>query len=270
MKDREHLKNLLVIKGLAQTPDEAERMVLAAQVKVDGATMTQAGALVAADAQLEVQDARRYVSRGGFKLEGALDDFSFDVAGLSCIDVGASSGGFSDCLLQRGALQVTAVDVGYGQFDWKLRKDSRVTLFERANIAKADPASLGAPFDLLVADLSFTSLARLAPQFTRLIKNEGDCLALVKPQFELPKDLVFDGVIRNPDLHVEAIQRVVTAFEIEGLTVLGLSYSPIIGPKGNKEFWIWAAKGGATATIYAKETQAIEEVVRLAHEQLSD
>ena len=261
MKQKEYLKNLLALRGLAETPDEAERMILAARVRVDGHTVTQAGAQVLPDARIEVQDTRKYVSRGGLKLEGALEDFSFDPAGLNCIDVGTSSGGFTDCLLKRGASQVTAVDVGYGQFDWKLREDSRVVLFERTNIAKADPLSIGAPFELLVADLSFTSLAKLAPQLARLIDNGKDCLTLVKPQFELAKDLVKDGVIRSFELHVAALQKVVEAYENNGLAVQGLSFSHLLGPKGNREFWIWAAKGGVTATI------DIPSVVRQAHEQ---
>jgi len=262
MKRKEHLKNLLVDKGFSETPDEAERMILAAQVRVDGAVMTQAGALVALDALIEVQDTKRYASRGGFKLEGAFKDFSFDPTGLVCIDVGASSGGFTDCLLQSGAAQVTAVDVAYGQFDWKLREDPRVIVFERTNITNASPESLGAPFDLLVADLSFTSLARLAPQLARLIREGGNCLTLVKPQFELRKDLVKNGVIKSFDLHVEAIEKVVAAYQKEDLVIRGLSFSHLLGPKGNREFWIWAAKGGATATI------DVQSVVRLAHEVL--
>ena len=262
MKRKEHLKQLLVDKGLSESPEQAERMILAAQVSVDGAVITQAGALVALDALVEVQDSRRYASRGGFKLEGALADFSFDPAGLVCIDVGASSGGFTDCLLQSGAAQVTAVDVAYGQFDWKLREDPRVVLFERTNIKGASPESLGAPFDLLVADVSFTSLSKLAPKLASLIKEGGDCLTLVKPQFELRKDLVKNGVIYGFDLHVKAIEKVIASYQKEGLVIRGLSFSHLLGPKGNREFWIWATKGGATATI------DVQSVVRLAHEVL--
>jgi len=262
LKKREQLRNLLVLRGLAHDPDEAERLVLAAQVSVEGVTITRAGELVPTEALIEVKPNRRYVSRGGFKLEAALDDFSIDPTGLNCIDVGASSGGFSDCLLQRGALKVCAVDVGYGQFDWKLREDGRVSLFERTNIAKADPVSLGAPFDLLVADLSFTSLARLASQLVRFVGDEGKLLTLVKPQFELPKDLVEDGVIRSLDLHVKALEAVVSAYLDEGLAIRGLSHSRLLGAKGNREFWIWAAKNGVTATI------DIVSVIQQAHREL--
>lgn len=262
MKHKAHLRTLLVERGLAESEDEAVRLILAAEVKVEGERVVQSGALVPNDAVIEVKGGSRYVSRGGFKLEGALEDFSFDPTGLTCIDVGASSGGFTDCLLQQGAVRVTAVDVGYGQFDWKLRQDARVVLFERTNIARVEPACLGAPFDLLVADLSFTSLARLAGHLSELIHTQGSLLTLVKPQFELPKEVVKDGVVRSLELHVEALQIVRDAYEKAGLICRDMSFSHLLGPKGNTEFWIWAAKQGATATITE------EQIVRRAHTEL--
>lgn len=264
MKDKAYLRELLVRQGFVATAEEAERMILAARVYVDDTLVTQAGALVLTDATLRVSSKNKYVSRGGLKLEGALKDFAFDPRGLACIDVGASSGGFTDCLLQANALHVTAVDVGYGQFDWKLRKDSRVTLFERTNIAKADPVKLGAPFDVLVADLSFTSLARLALELAALVAKRGSIITLVKPQFELPKACVKDGVVRSFELHVSALELALAAYQRVDLVAQKASYSPILGPKGNTEFWIWATKQGATATIDAGE------VVRRAHEELLD
>ncbi len=263
MKHKVHLRDLLVRNGLAETSDEAERLILAAQVRVQGEPVTQAGMLVAVDSQVELEKGRRYVSRGGQKLEGALFGFMLDVEGRRCIDVGASTGGFTDCLLQAGALEVTAVDVGYGQFDWKLRTDNRVTLFERTNIAHANPDELGAPFDLLVADLSFTSLARLTSCLAALVRDQGTVLTLVKPQFELPKDVVKDGVVREKELHVQAIERVLTSYETCDLIPRAVSSSPIRGAKGNIEFWIWAVKNGVTVTIDVKE------VVRCAHGKLS-
>lgn len=259
---REHLKDLLVQKGLAENPAEAQRLILAARVSVDGRVQTQAGSLVQTDARIEVGQDRQYVSRGGFKLAGALDDFGFEPAGLSCIDVGASTGGFTDCLLQRGAAHVVAVDVGYGQFDWKLRNDSRVTLFERTNIAKADPALLGAPFALLVADLSFTSLARLAACLAALVGAQGNCLTLVKPQFELPKAAVRNGVVHGFDAHVKSLEAVLNAFGKNALAVQAVGFSHLLGPKGNREFWVWAKKHGTTATIN------LDEVVQQAHREL--
>ena len=256
------LKDLLVQKGLAQDSKQAERLILSARVSVDGTVLTQAGSLVDPDASTEISMDRQYVSRGGFKLAGALDDFCFTPTGLSCIDVGASTGGFTDCLLQRGAGHVVAVDVGYGQFDWKLRNDSRVTLFERTNIAKADPVDLGAPFALLVADLSFTSLARLAACLAVLVEKQGNCMTLVKPQFELPKDAVRNGVVYSFDAHLKSLEAVIKAFGNNDLAVQGVSFSHLLGPKGNREFWVWAIKSGTTATIN------LDEVVRAAHEEL--
>lgn len=300
-KHKEHLKHLLVARGLAESSDEAERLVVAGQVKVAGCVATHAGELVARDSELEVSGAQRYVSRGGSKLEGALRDFSFDPAGLLCLDAGASTGGFTDCLLQAGAAHVVSVDVGYGQFDWRLRTDERVTLFERTNIGKVEPEALGAPFELLVADLSFTSLARLASPLARLVSDDGQIISLVKPQFELPKSLVKSGVVRDPTLHVQALTMVEEAFGKNGVRVKAMSYSPLLGPKGNIEFWIWAVKDAATATIETKQNEQAnaaghegkqasvtrddsgdracavpatapaidkEEVVRIAHEQL--
>ncbi|MCL2807271.1 MAG: TlyA family RNA methyltransferase [Coriobacteriia bacterium] len=267
MRQREHLKNLLVQRGLAQSSSEAERLIIAAQVQVDGSTVCQAGMLVRADALIHIKESKKYVSRGGYKLEGALRDFAFEPGGLNCIDAGASSGGFTDCLLKHGAAQVTAVDVGYGQFDWTLRGDSRVKLFERTNIALVDPACLGAPFALMVVDLSFTSLSRLAPQLACLLESNGNGFVLVKPQFELPKECVKDGVVHSFDLHVQALAEVAQSFENNGLAVRGLSFSCLLGPKGNTEFWIWAVKSSSTATIKRED---IMETVCRAHEELLD
>lgn len=263
MKHKILLKDLLVQKGLAVSTAEAERLILAGQVRMDGAPVLQAGTLVPKDAPLEVLKGSRYVSRGGFKLEGALDDFAFDPAGKRCIDVGTSSGGFTDCLLQRGAVEVVSVDVGYGQFSWKLRQDPRVTLFERTNIARVTPEVLGAPFEVAVVDVSFTSLSRLASSLAALIPEQGSMLSLVKPQFELPKDSVKNGVVHRLDLHEQALIKVRDAYEKVGLCAKAMSFSHLVGPKGNIEFWIWATKERATATINP------EQVVRLAHAELS-
>ncbi|MDR1088695.1 MAG: TlyA family RNA methyltransferase [Coriobacteriales bacterium] len=260
---KEQLQDLLVRRGLAETRAQAERIILAGQVWVNGEKLTQAGAPCASDVAVELRGGRPYVSRGGLKLEGALKDFSFAVSGQNCIDVGASSGGFTDCLLKAGAQSVTAVDVGYGQFDWGLRQCSSVTLFERTHIARVAPELLGAPFDLLVADLSFTSLARLAPELAALLREQGSAITLVKPQFELPKAAVKHGVVRSFDLHVQALESVLQAYQNTGLVPQRQSFSRFPGPKGNIEFWIWAVKQGARATI------DVEETVRRAHEELS-
>ena len=178
------LDTLLVEQGYFPDADAALRAVLAHEVKVDDVYATSAALKVAPDAEIRVRGRRRFVSRGGHKLQGALDAYGQDVSGLRCIDIGSSTGGFTDCLLQAGAASVACVDVNYGQLAWRLRQDGRVAVFERTNIKLADPAALGAPFDVLVADLSFIGLAQLAPVFARLSREGSVFLGLVKPQFE--------------------------------------------------------------------------------------
>jgi 23S rRNA (cytidine1920-2'-O)/16S rRNA (cytidine1409-2'-O)-methyltransferase len=206
----------------------------------------------------------RFVSRGGVKLEGALEKFGIDVVGIRAVDVGASTGGFTDCLLQRGATHVTAVDVGYGQLAWSLRTDARVAVLERTNIRAVEPDALGAPFDLVVVDVSFVGLAVVLPHIVALLGDAGVLLALVKPQFEVGKGRVGKkGVVRDAALHREVLERVVKDVIAQRLRVCGLTYSPITGPEGNIEFWLWAARGKA------EEAQIdIDAVVRDAHETL--
>lgn len=181
----------------------------------------------------------RFVSRAGAKLDGALERFGISVAGTRAIDVGASTGGFSDCLLQRGAAEVVAVDVGYGQMHDRIRTDERVTVVERTNIRHADPEELGAAFDLIVADLSFISLALVAPQLASLGSSESDWVLLVKPQFEVGKELVGKGgIVRDPDAHMLAIEQAADALAANGIGVVGLVVSSITGTEGNREFLV--------------------------------
>ena len=197
------LDSLLVSKGIYDTKEEALRAVLAHEVKVGDEYAASAALMVAPDVDIQVKGRSRYVSRGGLKLKGALDAFQQDVTGLRCADIGCSTGGFTDCLLQAGAASVAAVDVGYGDFAWKLRVDPRVSLFERTNIRTADPAELGAPFDLLVADLSFIGLASLAPVFARLCKSGSVFIGLVKPQFESRHEETDErGVVQDETVRV--------------------------------------------------------------------
>jgi 23S rRNA (cytidine1920-2'-O)/16S rRNA (cytidine1409-2'-O)-methyltransferase len=247
------LDELLVQRGLIATQSVAQRICLAGEVHVDGVLATQPGMPVDTSSAVTIKAAKRFVSRGGEKLAGALEDLNFSPQNLKCVDVGASSGGFTDCLLQGGAASVTAVDVGYGQFDWQLRQDPRVALFERTSITKADPAQLGAPFDLLVADLSFTGLARLAMQLAALLGNLNDGLVLVKPQFELAKGVVKKGVVTNPADHQKAIEIAATAFQKADLAPLAAVAARVCGPKGNIEFFLWVRKGGIPATIDSRK-----------------
>ncbi|MBP3867158.1 MAG: TlyA family RNA methyltransferase [Eggerthellaceae bacterium] len=238
------LDTLLVERGLFESADEALRAVLAREVRVDDVYPSSAAVKVAPDADIWVKESGPYVTRGGVKLRGALDAFGQDVDGLKCIDIGCSHGGFTDCLLQAGAASVAAVDVGYGDLNWKLRQDPRVEVFERTNIRTADPAQLGAPFDLLVADLSFIGLAGLAPTFARLARAGGVFIGLVKPQFESNHDETDDqGVVKDPAVRERTVREVRAALESEGFTCTGVIESPIKGKQsGNIEYLVRAVK----------------------------
>lgn len=234
------LDELMVRQGLAADAGEALRLVLAHQVKVGDEYPSSAAVRVSPEAVVEVKGRKRYVSRGGFKLQGALDAFGQDVRGLSCIDIGSSTGGFTDCLLQAGAASVACVDVNYGQLAWSIRQDERVSVFERTNIRLADPAELGAPFDLLVADLSFIGLAALAPTFARLCAEGSVFIGLVKPQFESRHEETDHGVVRDAAVRERVVDEVSAALAAEGFDVGGVVESPITGPEGNVEYLVRA------------------------------
>ncbi|MEG0376107.1 MAG: TlyA family RNA methyltransferase, partial [Raoultibacter sp.] len=229
------LDTLLVEQGYFTDTDAALRAVLAHEVKVDDVYATSAAIKVLPEAEVIVKNRKRFASRGGHKLQGALTAFGEDVAGLRCIDIGSSTGGFTDCLLQAGAESVACVDVNYGQLAWQLRQDSRVTVFERTNIKLADPTELGAPFDLLVADLSFIGLAQLAPTFARLSHPHTVFIGLVKPQFESRPGETEGGVVRDESVRERVIGEVRDALEAAGFETTGVIESPITGPEGNIE-----------------------------------
>lgn len=234
------LDELMVTRGLAADKEEALRLVLAHQVKAGDAYPASAAVRVAADIDVQVKGRKRFVSRGGLKLQGALDAFGQEVRGLRCIDIGSSTGGFSDCLLQAGAQSVACVDVNYGQLAWSIRQDERVSVFERTNIRLADPVDLGAPFDLLVADLSFIGLAALAPTFARLCAPGSVFIGLVKPQFESRHDETDHGVVRDAAVRERVVDEVRAALAAEGFDVTGVAESPITGPEGNVEYLVRA------------------------------
>lgn len=236
------LDKLLVERGAFPSEDAALRAVLAREVKVWDAYATSAAMLVAQDADIQVKGQKQFVSRGGVKLQGALDAFGQDVTGLRCVDVGCSTGGFTDCLLQAGAASVAAVDVGYGDLAWKLRQDPRVAVFERTNIRTADPADLGAPFDLIVADVSFIGLASLAPVFARLAQPGSVFIGLVKPQFESRHDETDDhGYVADQDVRARTVQEVVAALEQVGFSVTDAVESSLHGKRsGNVEYLVRA------------------------------
>ena len=250
---KSRLDELLVSRGLAETRSQAQKRIMAGEVSVDGQMLDKAGHLVRADAEIELAGSLRYVSRGGLKLEKALDEFGVDPAGWACADIGASTGGFTDCLLQRGAARVYAIDVGYGQLAWSLRQDPRVVNIERANIRYLEP--LPELARLAVIDVSFIGLSLALPRAAGLLTPDGEIIALIKPQFEVGKGQVGKGgVVREPALRRAAIEGALAAAAGLGLAAAGLTRSPIKGPAGNVEFLAWLRRAGA-----APEPEQVEQ-----------
>ena len=243
MKNRQlkiRLDNLTFERGLATSRHRAQALIMAGKVLVDGVKIEKPGKEVSPQANLSILEELPYVSRGGVKLCAALDRFRADPSNLSFLDAGASTGGFTDCLLQRGAGRVIAVDVGYGQFDWKLRNDPRVSVLERTNLRFLELSSLPFPVDAAVADLSFISLTLILPKLAEILPPGGWLLALVKPQFEVgPKDVSKGGVVKDMSKIRAVIEKVKTAAVECGFQVLGEFESPIQGPKGNREFFLY-------------------------------
>lgn len=238
MKIKKRLDVLLTEQMYADTRSKAQAIIMAGQVYVNGQKADKPGTAYEETVQIEVRGVTcPYVSRGGLKLEKALRDFGVKPEGYVCSDSGASTGGFTDCLLQQGAKKVFAIDVGYGQLDWKIRSDERVVVMERTNIRYVTPEDLGEPLDLSVIDVSFISLKIVLPAIKALLKPTGQVLCLIKPQFEAGKEKVGKkGVVREPEIHKEVLDSFVeTAGEL-GFTILGLTFSPVKGPEGNIEF----------------------------------
>lgn len=238
MKHKERLDVLLTEKGLCESRSRAQALIMSGEVYVNGQKCDKAGTQIDCEAEIEVRgNTCPYVSRGGLKLEKALRDFGVDPTGFVCSDSGASTGGFTDCLLQKGAKKVFAIDVGYGQLAWSIRTDERVVCMERTNIRYVKPEDLGEPLDLSVVDVSFISLKLVLPAIKALLKPTGQILCLIKPQFEAGKDKVGKkGVVRDPAVHAEVLENFLAlAAELE-LTVRNLTYSPVKGPEGNIEF----------------------------------
>lgn len=235
---KQRLDLALVERGLAPTREKARALILAGDVLVAGATETRAGAGIDPATELAIARPARFVSRGGEKLDHALDVFALDVAGAIAVDIGASTGGFTDCLLQRGAARVYAIDVGYGQLDLRLRQDARVVVMERANVREV--ASLPEQPGLAVIDASFISLTIVLPAAMRLLRPDADIVALVKPQFEAGREQVDRrGVVRDPLVHATVIGRTAWWCVNHGLRVRGVALSPLLGPAGNREFFLW-------------------------------
>ena len=245
---RMRIDRFLVDRGLSESREKAARLILAGQVLVDGVRVDKVGAMVAVTAEVEVQGRSPFVSRGGEKLQHALDHFGVDARGRIAIDVGASTGGFTDCLLQRGATRVYAVDVGASQLDEKLRRDPRVVVMEQTNARALDARLFEERPSLAVIDVAFISLEKVLPSVFGVLTPRGETLALVKPQFEVGREAVGKGgVVRDPALHHSVITRLARYSVIRGWHVRGVTASPLRGPKGNREFFLHLANHGRTA-----------------------
>ena len=265
MKIKKRLDVLLVEQGYADSRTKAQAIIMSGQVYIDGQKADKPGTSYEEAVRIEVRGAScPYVSRGGLKLEKALRDFGVVPKGYVCSDSGASTGGFTDCLLQQGAKKVFAIDVGYGQLDWKIRSDPRVVVMERTNVRYVTPEQLGEPLDLSVIDVSFISLKIVLPVIKTFLKPAGQVLCLIKPQFEAGKDKVGKkGVVREPETHIEVLDSFIALAKELEFTILGLTFSPVKGPEGNIEF---------LAHLSLDEVEGIcpdtAEVVRQAHAAL--
>jgi 23S rRNA (cytidine1920-2'-O)/16S rRNA (cytidine1409-2'-O)-methyltransferase len=258
---RARLDTLLVERRLAESREKAARLILAGAVTVDGQRVDKAGTLVSATAALEVAAGAKFVSRGGDKLAPALDAFGVTPAGRICLDVGASTGGFTHCLLERGAARVYAVDVGHGQLDPRLRADGRVVVMEKMNARQLIPALFGDAPELATIDVSFISLEKVLSPVFAVLAPAGEVVALVKPQFEVGRRLVGKGgVVRDAELHRTVLERVARFAVLHGWHVRGAARSPLRGPKGNPEFFLHLTKTGRTASdLHERIERAIAE-----------
>ncbi|MDT8307691.1 MAG: TlyA family RNA methyltransferase [Anaerolineae bacterium] len=263
-KKKERLDKLLVARGLAATRSRAQALIMAGEVLVDGARADKAGMPVPADATIEVVAPLPYVSRGGFKLAGALAEFGLDVSGRVCADVGACTGGFTDVLLQNGAARIYAIDVGYGQLDWKIRQDERVVVLERTNARHLE--TLPEPVSFVAIDVSFISLRLILPAVQQWLVAEADIVALIKPQFEAGREQVGKGgIVKEPAVHRQVLADITTWFVANNLYPAGLMRSPIAGSTGNIEFLIWLRPGQPAAfDIAAAIAAATDETAPLA------
>jgi 23S rRNA (cytidine1920-2'-O)/16S rRNA (cytidine1409-2'-O)-methyltransferase len=264
---KERLDVLLVKRGLAPSREKAKTMIMAGNVFVNNNREDKAGSTFGEDCAIEIHgNTLKYVSRGGLKLEKAMDHFGITLEEKVCMDIGASTGGFTDCMLQNGAKKVYAVDVGYGQFAWKLRQDPRVVCMEKTNIRYVKPEDIGEPLDFASVDVSFISLTKVLPAARELLTEQGQMVCLIKPQFEAGREKVGKkGVVRDRRVHEEVIEKII-GFALEnGFSVHNLEYSPIKGPEGNIEYLVYIEKSKEPKK---EESVDISAVVDAAHGEL--
>ena len=265
---KERLDVLLVDKGICTSRERAKTNIMAGLIFVDGQRVDKAGEKVSVDADIVFKvEELKYVSRGGLKLEKAMNTFGIDLTNKVCMDIGASTGGFTDCMLQNHASKVFSVDVGYGQFAWKLRTDERVVCMERTNIRYVTPEDIGVPLDFASIDVSFISLRTIMPAVKNLLGDKGEVVALIKPQFEAGREKVGKkGVVRDIEVHLEVVNKIVNFLIENDFNVLGLSFSPIKGPEGNREYLVYFTKDKEKEGTF--ELSQIDDVVRESHSQL--
>lgn len=261
---KERLDVILVNNGLASSRDNAKRTIMAGLVTVDGIVETKSGQKFDVDSEFKVKDKLlKYVSRGGLKLEKAIQSFNIKLNGCYAVDMGASTGGFTDCMLMNGALKVYALDVGYGQLDYKLRVDPRVINMEKTNIRYLDTTLIEEPIDFISIDVSFISLRHMFPVASKILKDTGAVMCLIKPQFEAGREQVGKkGIVRDSKVHVEVIENVISYASDNGLYPHGLDYSPVKGTKGNIEYLLYLKKTESSEEI------SPQEVVNIAHGEL--
>lgn len=271
MAEKERLDSLLVQRGLAPSRELAKAYIMAGTVYVDGRKEDKAGTKLPADIKIEVRGGQmKYVSRGGYKLEKAIEEFGISLEGKTCMDIGASTGGFTDCMLQNGAAKVYAIDVGYGQFAWKLRNDPRVVCLEKTNMRYVTHEQVPDEADFASVDVSFISLTKILPAALGVLGREGQLVCLIKPQFEAGREKVGKkGVVKDRAVHREVIEKIAGYAQGQGLGILGLSFSPIKGPEGNIEYLIYLDKqqeGMGKDAVRKK----LDEVVEQSHAVLSE
>ena len=261
---KERLDVILVNNGLASSRDNAKRTIMAGLVTVDGIVETKSGQKFDVDSEFKVKDKLlKYVSRGGLKLEKAIQSFNIKLNGCYAVDMGASTGGFTDCMLMNGALKVYALDVGYGQLDYKLRVDPRVINMEKTNIRYLDTTLIEEPIDFISIDVSFISLRHMFPVASKILKDTGAIMCLIKPQFEAGREQVGKkGIVRDSKVHVEVIENVIGYASDNGLYPHGLDYSPVKGTKGNIEYLLYLRKTESSEKI------SPQEVVNISHGEL--
>ena len=265
---KERLDILLVEKGIITSRERAKACIMEGKVYVDGQKVDKAGEKVSESANIEYRGATlKYVSRGGLKLEKAIKTYGISLENKVCMDIGASTGGFTDCMLQNKASKVFSVDVGYGQFAWKLRTDERVVCMERTNIRYVTLENIGEPLDFASIDVSFISLKKIMPATLNLLKDNGEVVALIKPQFEAGREKVGKkGVVREKETHKEVVYGIIDFLLEQNLNVLGVGYSPIKGPEGNREYLVYFSKDKNKESNFKRED--VDAVVEASHVEI--